>query len=77
MSMQEADDYDFIIWQKCFDTLSISYWVTTEPYYRSFDNIHEYSVLFGDISTALCFNYSQKKTLSDSINETHSNAQMW
>ena len=34
----------FIIWRKCFESLSGSYRVTTEPYYRSFDNIREYSL---------------------------------
>lgn len=61
MSMQEADDYDFIIWQKYFYTLSISYWVTREPYHRTFDNIHEYSVLFGDSSTVL-LKFTEKDT---------------
>jgi len=53
----------FIIWQKCFDTLSISYRVMIGPYHRSFANIRECSLLFGDFSTVLCFNYSQKRTL--------------
>jgi len=34
----------FIIGQTCFDNLSINYRVTIEPYHRSFDNIHEYSL---------------------------------
>jgi hypothetical protein len=35
---------NFIIGQKCFDTLSINYRVTIGPYHRSFDNIREYSL---------------------------------
>lgn len=75
--MQEADDNVFHNLAKMFYTLSISYRVMIEPYHRSFDNIRECSLLFGDFSTVLCFNYSQKRALSDSINKTHSNAQMW